>query len=81
MKKIKQIRKTKDNEDDNKWKNALVQGQSTCARGDLLTQCKEWCKKLNIRCVTMGTDPIPERDSADNFKLKKLKTKKVNSKF
>ena len=28
------------------------------------------CKKLNIRCVTRGTDPIPENARADDFKLK-----------
>ena len=50
---------------------ALVQGQSTFAGGDLLTECIEWCKKLNIRCVTRGTDPVPERASSDDFKLKK----------
>ena len=30
----------------------------------MLNECKAWCKKLNIRCVTKGTDPIPD------FKLK-----------
>ena len=25
----------------------------------------------NIRCVTMGTDPLPEKARSDNFKLKK----------
>ena len=46
MKKIKQIRKTMDKENNNICKNALVQGQSTstCAGGDLLNECKEWCK-------------------------------------
>ena len=59
-----------DKENNNICKNALVQGQSTCAGGDLLNECKKWCKKLNIRCVTRGTDPIPEKARADNFKLK-----------
>ena len=71
MKKIKQIRKTMEEENDNICKNALIQGQSMRAGGDLLTECIEWCKKLNIRCVTMGTDPITERASSDDFKLKK----------
>ena len=44
--------------------------QNTCAREDLLNECKAWCKKLNIRCVTRGTDPIPENARADDFKLK-----------
>ena len=39
-------------------------------RGDLLTECIEWCKKLNIRCVTKGTDPKPDRARMDEFKLK-----------
>ena len=70
MKKIKQIRKTMDKDNNNICKNALVEGQNTCAGGDLLNECKEWCKKLNIRCVTRGTDPIPEKARADDFKLK-----------
>ena len=28
------------------------------------------CKTLNIRCVTRGTDPVLEREQADNLKLK-----------
>ena len=36
----------------------------------MLNECKAWCKKLNIRCVTRGTDPIPEKARADDFKLK-----------
>ena len=70
MKKIKQLRKTLDKEDDNICKKALIEGQYTCGGGDLLTECKEWCKKLNIRCVTKGTDPIPERARMDEFKLR-----------
>merc|ERR1739838_655020 len=30
----------------------------------------EWCKKLNIRCVTKGTDPRLDRAKSDEFKLK-----------
>ena len=29
-----------------------------------------WCKTLNIRCVTRGTDPVLERAQANNYKLK-----------
>ena len=36
----------------------------------MLNECKALCKKLNIRCVTRGTDPIPENARADDFKLK-----------
>ena len=42
-----------------------------CAGADLLNECKEWCNKLNIRCVTMGTDPIPAKARSDDFKFKK----------
>ena len=52
-------------------KSALIAGQNTCAGADLLNECKEWCNKLNIRCVTMGTDPTPANARADDFKLKK----------
>ena len=55
----------------NVCKSALIAGQKTCAGADLLNECKEWCNKLNIRCVTMGTDPFPANARADNFKLKK----------
>ena len=37
--KIKQIRKTMDKENNKICKKALFQGQSTCAGGDLLTEC------------------------------------------
>ena len=29
------------------------------------------CKKLEIRCVTMGTNPLKEMEQADNLKLKR----------
>ena len=69
-----------DKENDNICKNALIQGQSTCAGGDLLNECKEWCKKLNIRFLTRGTDPIPEKARADNFKLKQGLNLKTSTK-
>ena len=39
-------------------------------RGDLLNEYITWCNKLNIRCVTMGTHPILEREQADKLILK-----------
>ena len=39
--------------------------------GDLLNECVAWCKKLNVRCVTKGTDPILAGAKSDEFKLKK----------
>ena len=32
----------------------MLEGQSTCGGEDFLTECKEWCEKLNIPCVTKG---------------------------
>ena len=61
LKRIKQIRKTLSKEDDNIAKKALIEGQYTCAGGDLLTECIEWCKKFKIRCVTRGTNPIKDK--------------------
>ena len=52
-------------------KNVLIAGQETCAGEDLLNECIEWCNKLNIRCVTMGTDPLPAKARSDDFNLKK----------
>ena len=70
LRKIKQIRKTMSKEDSNLAKLSLIEGQYTCAGGDLLTECIEWCKKLNIRCVTKGTDPRLDRAKYNKFKLK-----------
>ena len=30
-----------------------------------------WCKKFDIRFVTMGTNPIKEMEQADNLKLQR----------
>ena len=43
----------------------------TCEGGDLLNECIKWCKTLDVRCVTKGTDPTLARSKADNFKFKK----------
>ena len=51
--------------------NVLIAGQKTCAGEDLLNECIAGCKKLNIRCVTKGTDPIPARAKSDEYNLKK----------
>ena len=39
-------------------------------RRGLTDECKEWCNKLNVRCVTMGTEPIPAKARSDDFKIK-----------
>ena len=56
LKKIKQVRKTMDKQSANICRQALIQGQSMCDGEDLLSECITWCKKLGIRCVTMGTE-------------------------
>ena len=70
-KREKEFRKIMDEQDANICKRALIQGQSTCGGGDLLPECITWWKKFNIRCVTKGTNPIPEMEQADNLKLKR----------
>ena len=57
--------------ENNICKNVLIGGRQTCAGEDLLNKCIEWCNKLNIRCVTRGTDPIPAKARTDEFNLKK----------
>ena len=59
-----------DNSELNICSSALISGENICAGKDLLNECIEWCNKLNIRCVTMGTDPIPAKARSDDFKLK-----------
>ena len=67
LKKIKQVHETMDKSELNICKGALIAGQYTCPGEDLLNTCREWCNKLNIRCVTMGTDPIPAKARSDEF--------------
>ena len=69
LKKIKQVRKTMDKSENNICKSTLIAGQNTCAGEYLLNACIEWCNKLNIRCVTMGTDPLPKKTRSVDFKL------------
>ena len=40
--------------DTNLCKQALQEGQTTCQGGDVLTECINICKKLEILCVTEG---------------------------
>merc|ERR1711892_1245033 len=70
LRKINRIRKIMDSDPSNLARKALIAGQKTCAEGDLLTECIAWCKKLNIRCVTRGTNPILDKAKYDEFKLK-----------
>ena len=49
----------------------LIAGLKLCDGEDLLKDCIAMCKKLNVRCVTKGTDPILAGAKSDEFKLKK----------
>ena len=55
----------------NLCRQELIQWQSTCGGEDLLTECIEWCKKLEIRCVTLGIEKDKEKAQAENLKFKK----------
>ena len=70
-KQIKQVMKTMEKCENNICKNVLIVGEETCAGVDLLNECIERCKKLNIRSVTMGTDPNSAKARTDEFNLKK----------
>ena len=61
----------KEKGENNICKNVLIAGRETCAGEDLLNEYIERCKKLNIRCDTMGTDPIPAKARSNEFNLKK----------
>ena len=39
--------------------------------GDLLTECIEWCKKFDIRCITLRIEKDKEKEQAENLKFKK----------
>ena len=81
LKKIKQVRKTMDKCENNICKNVLIAGQETCAGEDLLNECNGWCNELNIRCVTVGTDPQPEKARSEDFKLKKPSGQKMIKRY
>ena len=49
LKKIKQVRKTMDKDEENICKKVLIAGMQTCDGGDLLNESITWCKTLNIR--------------------------------
>ena len=55
----------------NLCKQALLEGQGTCGGEDLLTECKEWCKKLNIPCVTEEVPKDIQKSKEENLRLKK----------
>ena len=69
QRKIRQGRKTMDKPDTNLCKQALLEGQVTCGGEDLLTECKEWCKKLNISCVTKGVPKDIQKAEEENLKF------------
>ena len=69
QRKIRHVRKTMSKQSTNLCKQALIEGQSTCGGEDLLTECIEWCKKFEIRCVTLGVEK--EKAQAENLKFNK----------
>ena len=64
--KIGQVVKPIGKSDDNLCKQALIEGQNTYNGEDLLTECINICKKLNIPCVTKG-----EPEQEDKIIIKK----------
>ena len=60
-----------DKNNKNICKKVLLAGQKTCDVEDLLNKSIAWCKKLNLRYVTKGTDPILAGAKSDQFKLNK----------
>ena len=58
---------TENKKSTNLCKQALIQGQSTCDGEDLLTECITWCKKFDIRCVTLGIEKDKEKAQAENL--------------
>ena len=65
--KIRQVAKTMGKLKDNMCKQALIAEKETCNREDLLTQCMNICKKLNIQCVTEG-----EPNKEEKLRIKKV---------
>ena len=55
----------------NTFKQALIEGQRTCKGEDLLTECKEWFKKLKITCLTEGVPKDVKKAKEENIKFKK----------
>ena len=58
---IRQVAKTLGKSDDNLCKQALLEGQNTSNGEDLLSECINICKKLNIPCVTKGETKQEEK--------------------
>ena len=52
--KIRAIAKTMGKPSDNLYKRALIKGRNTCNGEDLLTECMDWCRRWNVRCVKQG---------------------------
>ena len=46
---------------DNLCRQALIAGQNTCNGEDLLTECINLCKKLNVKCVSNGKPNLKEK--------------------
>ena len=64
--KIRHVAKTMGKSDDNLCKQARIARKETFNWEDLLTECMNICKKLNIQCTTKG---VPK--SKDKLAIKK----------
>ena len=54
LEKLRAIAKTMGKPEDNLCRKALLEGQRTCNGEDLLSECVQLCRRLNLRCVTEG---------------------------
>ena len=59
--KLRAIVKTMGKPEDNLCRKALLEGQKTCNGEDLLSECVQMCRRLNVRCVTEGTHNALEK--------------------
>ena len=39
---------------DNLCRQALIEGQQSCNKKDLLTECIETCKNIGVTCISEG---------------------------
>ena len=73
--KIRSIAKTMGKPSDNLCRRALIEGRSTCNGEDLLSECINWCRQLNVSCVDhRGIERICPADTAKQKKMKPRNT-------
>ena len=47
--------------EDNLCRLALLEGQKKCNKEDLLTECINMCKNLQVKCVSHGDTTVEEK--------------------